>query len=101
MAVSITALVGIIAVLVFVLTTFNSVGGVPFGGESVTGRIVSVRIDGTDTRVCINDSDKHVCGLVPSIPQFTRLRVGECAYLKKQGRVQLERRSCPQNSPST
>ncbi len=88
-----------------VMSTLDSSGISPFGGQDVTGEIVSVGPGGAGTRVCVRDGDDQLCGVVPSIPRFTKLRVGDCAFLRtnNDSSIELERRTCPDpiNVPTT
>jgi hypothetical protein len=94
------AVVGVIVLgllLGAVMSALDSSGISPFGGREVTGKIVSVGPQGAGTQVCVRDGRNQECGIVPSIPRFTKLRVGDCAFLRvnNDSSVELERRTCP------
>ena len=80
-----------------VMSALDSSGISPFGGQEVTGTIVAAGPGGAGTRVCVRDGDQQQCGVVPSIPRFTKLKVGDCARLRlnNDSSVELERRTCP------
>jgi hypothetical protein len=88
-----------------VMSALDSSGISPFGGREATGEIVSAGPGGAGTRVCVRDGNDQLCGVVPSIPRFTKLRVGDCAHLRvnTDSSVELERRTCsdPITVPTT
>jgi hypothetical protein len=94
------AVVGVVVLgllLGAVMSTLDSSGISPFGGQAVTGKVVSAGPGGAGTQVCVRDGDDQLCGVVPSIPRFTNLRVGDCAFLRvgNDSSVELEPRPCP------
>jgi hypothetical protein len=96
----VAAVVGVIVVgllLGAVMSALDSSGISPFGGRDATGEVVSAGPGGAGTRVCVRDGNGQLCGIVPSIPRFTKLRVGDCAFIrvKSDSSVELERRTCP------
>lgn len=88
-----------------VMSALNSSGISPFGGRELTGTITSVGPGGAGTRVCVENGTDHLCAVYPSIPRFTRLRAGECAWIRinNDDSVELERRAChnPITVPTT